>query len=293
MGDLLAIRSFDAAYGEVPIVRAVSFAVAPGEIVAVLGRNGMGKTTLLRGILGLAPVRNGGLEFGGVDMIGFAPEMIARAGIGYVPAGRGIFGSLSVRENLIMCARNSQSESAPADGRAYLQHLADHVGDVVTRWSGRIDLAPGAPSPTGSLASSPAPSDPASGFERNEGNWTLERVLALFPRLAERLAHGGQNLSGGEQQMLAIGRALMTNPRLLLIDEATEGLAPLVARDIWRTLSEICRTGVAAIIVDRDVRQLARIAGRAIVLFKGQIVFDGRPDMLLKDEDLVQRYIGL
>jgi branched-chain amino acid transport system ATP-binding protein len=279
MPDVLAVRNFSAAYDEVPVVRAVSFAVAPGEIVAVLGRNGMGKTTLLRGILGLAPVRHGRLEVAGLDMIGSTPEMIARAGIGYVPAGRGIFGSLTVCENLIMCARNPQSGPAPSDGFAHLQHLADHARDVARRWSHQFN--------------SSAPSEPAPRLEHNDEAWTLERVLTLFPRLAERIAHGGQNLSGGEQQMLAIGRALMTNPRLLLIDEATEGLAPLIARDIWRTLAEICRTGVAAIIVDRDVRQLAGIAGRAIVLFKGQIVFDGRPDVLLKDEGLVQRYIGL
>ena len=165
-----------------------------------------------------------------------APESIARFGVGYVPAGRGIFGSLSVRENLIMCAR--------------------------------------------------------PGVDGNSA-WTLDRVLSLFPRLAERLAHGGHHLSGGEQQMLAIGRALMTNPCLLLVDEATEGLAPLVARRIWATLEEICRSGVAAIIVDRDVRRLSRIAARALVLFKGDVVFDGTPAALLADDALVQRYIGL
>jgi branched-chain amino acid transport system ATP-binding protein len=234
MADVLAATNFSVAYSEVPVVRAVSLAIKPGEIVAVLGRNGMGKTTLLRGIIGLAPVRHGGLVIAGLDHAESPPEAVARSGIGYVPAGRGIFGSLSVRENLIMCARN--------------------------------DAEPG---------------------------WTLERVLSLFPRLAARIEYGGHSLSGGEQQMLAIGRALMTNPRLLLIDEATEGLAPLIARDIWRTLAEICQTGVAAIIVDRDVRQLAKIASRAIVLFKGEIVFDGAPDQLLRDQALVQRYIGL
>jgi branched-chain amino acid transport system ATP-binding protein len=168
--------------------------------------------------------------------------VIAHCGIGYVPAGRGIFGSLSVRENLVMCARNAENDARLA---------------------------------------------------RAGSCWTLDRVLSLFPRLAERIEHGGQNLSGGEQQMLAIGRALMTNPRLLLIDEATEGLAPLVARDIWRTLAEICRSGVAAMIVDRDVRQLANIARRAVVLFKGEIVFDGEPARLLADQALIQRYIGV
>jgi branched-chain amino acid transport system ATP-binding protein len=288
MSEVLTARSFSAAYGEVPIVRAVTFSVAPGEIVALLGRNGMGKTTLLRGVVGLAPVRDGCLELMGTDIIGSPPEMIARAGLGYVPAGRGIFGSLSVRENLVMCARNAGEggKSGTAVDFAAIRHFADSVRSVAACWFGldadRYTVA-------AACARSPSHTPPAA----RAGEWTLERVLSLFPRLAERFQHGGQNLSGGEQQMLAIGRALMTNPRLLLIDEATEGLAPLIARDIWTTLEAICRSGMAAIIVDRDVRRLAKIASRAIVLCKGQIVFDGRPDLLLKDEALVQRYIGL
>jgi branched-chain amino acid transport system ATP-binding protein len=243
---VLEARNFGVAYGELPVLRAVSFSVAPGEIVALLGRNGMGKTTLLRGIVGLVPVRRGDLLIAGQEMSKAAPETIARRGVGYVPAERGIFGSLSVHENLIMCARNGSPSADQVSAQAATRHL-----------------------------------------------WTLESVLQLFPRLAERIGHGGQRLSGGEQQMLAIGRALMTNPRLLIVDEATEGLAPLVARDIWRTLAQICSSGVSAIIVDRDVRRLAEIAGRAIVLFKGEIVFDGPPQTLLRDEALVQRYIGL
>jgi branched-chain amino acid transport system ATP-binding protein len=232
VGALLQLDRFSSAYGEVPVVREVSFGLAQGEIMALLGRNGMGKTTLLRGLMGLTPVRRGRATFAGVDVTSASTESISRAGIAYVPAGRDIFGTLSVRENLIMCARG-------------------------------------------------------------EGGWTLERVLALFPRLGERLHHGGRQLSGGEQQMLAIGRALMTNPRVVLIDEATEGLAPLVARDIWRTVSEICATGVSAIIVDRDLKRLARIVTRATVLFRGEIVFAGKPAELLADGELVRRYIGL
>jgi len=236
MSAVLEAKAFGVAYGPTPVVRSATFMVDAGEVVALLGRNGMGKTTLLRGIVGLAPVRRGRVTVGGRDAANAAPETIAHYGVGYVPAGRGIFGSLSVRENLVMCARPG------VDGRSA---------------------------------------------------WTLERVLSLFPRLAERIAHGGLHLSGGEQQMLAIGRALMTNPLLLLIDEATEGLAPLVARGIWATLEEICRSGVAAVIVDRDVRRLSRVAARALVLFKGDVVFDGTPASLLADEPLVQRYIGL
>ncbi|MGZ5836196.1 MAG: ABC transporter ATP-binding protein, partial [Xanthobacteraceae bacterium] len=190
---------------------------------------------LLRGLLGLVPVRRGSAMFAGTELTGLSTEAIARAGIGYVPAGREIFGSLTVRENLLMCARGANG----------------HDG------------------------------------------WTLERVLQLFPRLAERIGHGGRQLSGGEQQMLAIGRALMTNPRLLLIDEATEGLAPLVARDIWRTLAEICASGMSAIIVDRDLKRLARIVGNVAVLFRGEIVFAGTPGALLADDELVRKYIGL
>jgi len=287
MSEILTMRDFSAAYGEVPVVQSLSFTVGPGEIVAVLGRNGMGKTTLLRGILGLAPVRTGTLVFAGVDTIGFAPDMMARSGIGYVPAGRGIFGSLSVRENLVMSARQSAMDPACEENNSDLQHLVEQVRRTGARWFAKADAA-------GPVSLRPHfPRPPRSGSEAETGTWTLERVLSLFPRLAERMSHGGQNLSGGEQQMLAIGRALMTNPRLLLIDEATEGLAPLVARDIWRTLGEICRTGVAALIVDRDVRQLAGIASRAIVLFKGKIVVDGPPEALLRDENLMQRYIGL
>jgi branched-chain amino acid transport system ATP-binding protein len=231
---ILDARNFEAAYGEVPVVRPVTFSLAPGEIVALLGRNGMGKTTLLRGLVGLAPVRRGHLTLGGQTIVGVPTERIARAGIAYVPAGREIFGSLTVRENLLMCAR-------PVDG-----------------------------------------------------GWTIERVLALFPRLGERIGNGGKQLSGGEQQMLAIGRALMTNPRLLLIDEATEGLAPLVAREIWRTLGQIRRTsGIAAIIVDRDLKRLSRIADRAIVLFRGEIAFVGAPATLIADSVLVHKYVGL
>jgi branched-chain amino acid transport system ATP-binding protein len=236
MPALLSLDKFSAAYGEAAVVQDISLELRSGEIVALLGRNGMGKTTLLRGIMGLTPVRRGGLKLSGVDILTATPEVIARAGVGYVPADRGIFGSLSVRENLLMCAR-----------------------------------------------------PPASGSQE----WSLDRILTLFPRLAERLGHSGHHLSGGEQQMLAIGRALMTNPRLLLVDEATEGLAPLIARGIWKTLAEVCRSGVTAIIVDRDIYSLARIVSRVFVMFKGECAFEGVPDRLLGDRDLVRRYIGL
>ena len=236
MSALLKTERFCAAYGPAPVVRGISLALDGTEVVALMGRNGMGKTTFLRGLMGLTPVREGKLTLADREISALSPEAIARAGIGYVPAGREIFASLSVRENLIMCAREA------ADGSSA---------------------------------------------------WDLARVLKLFPRLAERLNNGGRQLSGGEQQMLAIGRALMTNPRLLLIDEATEGLAPLVARNIWATLTEICKTGVAAIIVDRNLKNLAEIATRAVVLFRGEVAFDGDPASLLADTALLEKYIGL
>jgi branched-chain amino acid transport system ATP-binding protein len=232
---LLKTERFSAAYGPAPVVRGISLVLDGAEVVALMGRNGMGKTTFLRGLMGLTPMRDGKVTLADRDISTLSPEAIARAGIGYVPAGREIFASLSVRENLVMCARQGG----------------------------------------------------------NSGGWDLARVLKLFPRLAERLDNGGRQLSGGEQQMLAIGRALMTNPRLLLIDEATEGLAPLVARNIWATLTEICKTGVAAIIVDRNLKHLAEIATRAVVLFRGEVAFDGDPVSLLADTALVEKYIGL
>jgi branched-chain amino acid transport system ATP-binding protein len=231
---LLTLDRFTAAYGNVPVVREVSLSLAQGEILALTGRNGMGKTTLLRGIMGLTPLREGGAALAGRELSALATEDISHAGIAYVPAGREIFGSLSVRENLVMCAR----EGAGA-------------------------------------------------------GWTFERVMALFPRLGERINHGGKQLSGGEQQMLAIGRALMTNPRVLLIDEATEGLAPLVAREIWSTLAEIGASGMSAIIVDRDLKRLSRIVSRVAVMFRGEIVFAGTPGDLLADDALIRKYIGL
>jgi len=233
---MLSLSSARVEIGARTLLKETSLLIRQGEKVALVGANGMGKTTLLRGLMGLTPVRGGRVSLADREISTLTPEAIARAGIGYVPAGREIFASLSVRENLVMCARQ------------------------------------------------------AAGGSRA---WDLPRVLELFPRLAERLDNGGRQLSGGEQQMLAIGRALMTNPRLLLIDEATEGLAPLVARNIWATLTQICATGVAAIIVDRNLKHLAAIATRAIVLLRGEIAFDGDPASLLADTALVEKYIGL
>jgi branched-chain amino acid transport system ATP-binding protein len=223
-------------YGSSHVLHGVDFGVRAGETVALMGRNGMGKTTLLRSVLGLLPPREGRVQVHGKDMTGAAPHRIARAGLAYVPEGRGIFPDLSVHENLVMSAR------AGRDGRR---------------------------------------------------DWTFERVLATFPRLAQRLQHGGQQLSGGEQQMLTIGRALMTNPDVLILDEATEGLAPLVAREIWEILRQLRESGMAAVIVDKSFAAVCAIADRAVVLVKGRVVFEGAPAQLQRDPDTLQRHLGI
>jgi branched-chain amino acid transport system ATP-binding protein len=210
--------------------------VRRGETIGLMGRNGMGKTTLIRSILGLLPPRSGEVWVHGRNMTGTAPHVIARAGIAYVPEGRGVFPNLSVRENLVMAAR---------------------------------------PGPDG----------------RRE--WTYERVLATFPKLAERLDHGGQQLSGGEQQILTVGRALMTNPDVLILDEATEGLAPLIAREIWAILRQIRDTGIAAIVVDKNFSAVSAVADRIMVLVKGSVAFSGSAGALQGDPDLLQRHLGI
>ena len=236
MSSLLDVRKLEAFYGAGQVLHGVALSVARGEQVALLGRNGMGKTTLLRSLMGLVADRRGQINLNGRDIMRAAPETIARAGVALVPEGRGVFGSLSVVENLVMAARPG------IDGR-------------------RV--------------------------------WTLEKIYELFPRLHARRTNGGQQLSGGEQQMLTIGRALMTNPDLLLIDEATEGLAPLVAKDIWRTLGIIRSEGVATIVVDKDFRSLSRIADRMVMLSKGTVVFDGTPAELAQKQDLLEQHLGV
>ncbi|MEW6639228.1 MAG: ABC transporter ATP-binding protein [Pseudomonadota bacterium] len=236
MTALLTIERLEAFYGASQILHGIDLSVARGEQVALIGRNGMGKTTLLRSLMGLVAGCRGRIAVAGRDIRGLAPERIARAGVALVPEGRGVFGSLSVVENLVMAARPA------VDGRRH---------------------------------------------------WTLPRIFALFPRLAERRDHGGHQLSGGEQQMLTIGRALMTNPDLVLIDEATEGLAPLVAREIWRTLGVIRDEGVATVVVDKDFRSLARIVDRTVVLAKGRVVFDGTPAELAAQPGLLEHHLGV
>ena len=214
---LLDARGVHAWYGSSHVLHGVDLRVDAGETVGLLGRNGMGKTTLIRTLLGHVRQHEGRVAVAGDDVSRAAPHAIARRGIGYVPEGRGVFPTLTVRENLVMAAR------------------------------------PGA----GGAA------------------WTLDRVLSLFPRLRDRLAHPGAALSGGEQQMLSIGRALMTNPRLVILDEATEGLAPLVVQEVWRVIADIRAAGIAALIVDRDYRRVAERSDRLVVMQKGRVALAG------------------
>ena len=223
-------------YGVSHILHGVDFAVRRGETIGLMGRNGMGKTTLIKTLLGLVRPREGQVRVRGEDMTQAATHAIARRGIAYVPEGRGIFPNLSVRENLVMAAR------AGVDGRR---------------------------------------------------DWDFDRVIHTFPRLGERLTNGGAQLSGGEQQMLTIGRALMTNPDLLILDEATEGLAPLIAREIWNIIKAIRASGIATVIVDKNYAAVMALADRGVVLVKGRVVFDGKSRELADNPELMHRFLGV
>ncbi|HEX7381068.1 MAG TPA: ABC transporter ATP-binding protein [Nevskiaceae bacterium] len=233
---LLRVEGLHAWYGDSHILHGVDLEIPSGTAIGLLGRNGMGKTTLIRSVMGYLRKVTGRVQWLARDVAGRVPERMARLGIGYVPEGRGIFPNLSVRENLVMAAR------------------AGVQGDR---------------------------------------SWTLERVVATFPRLAERMRHGGAQLSGGEQQMLAIGRALMTNPQLLILDEATEGLAPLIVREIWRVITEIRHTGIATLIVDRNFRAVLAHTDQAVVLEKGRVVLAGVSGELLRDASSLTRVLGV
>ncbi len=218
------------------ILHGIDFSVRRGECIGLMGRNGMGKTTLLKSVLGLVRPRQGTVKVRGEDMTQAATHAIARRGIAYVPEGRGIFPNLSVRENLVMAARPG------VDGRR---------------------------------------------------EWDFGRVMATFPRLGERIHHGGAQLSGGEQQMLTIGRALMTNPDLLILDEATEGLAPLIAKEIWNIIKTIRESGIATVIVDKNYGAVMALADRSVVLVKGRVVFAGSSNELSDQPELMHRFLGV
>jgi branched-chain amino acid transport system ATP-binding protein len=231
MNAILEARGLSAGYGQSRILQGINLALHPGEAIGLMGRNGMGKTTLIRALIGLLPALEGCVLLDGVDSAFLSVFERARRGIAVVPENRGIFASLSVRENLRLAAR--------------------------------------------------------------PGIWTEGRVLGLFPRLGQRIGNRGNQLSGGEQQMLAIGRALMTNPRVLILDEATEGLAPLMRDEIWRVIGVVREAGVASIIVDKTVDAVLSVADRVVVLVKGAVVHDGTPASLRADPDLMARSLGV
>ncbi len=233
---MLRVENLAAAYGSSRVLFDVTFNVGEGKVTTLLGRNGMGKTTTIRTIMGLVPARGGRVVFDGVDVTGKTPETIARLGVGLVPEGRQIFPTLTVRENLVATA-------------------ADRFG---------------------------------------RGNpWTLERVYSLFPRLGERHAQWARTLSGGEQQMLAIGRALMTNPRLLILDEATEGLAPVIRAEIWSVLGALKTQNLSILVVDKNIDVLRRMANSHNVIEKGHIVWTGDGAALDRDREKVNGWVGL
>jgi len=235
---ILDARDVHAWYGSSHVLHGVSLQIARGETVGLLGRNGMGKSTLIRTLLGHVTQRDGHILLFGQDMSRARPHEVARRGVAYVPEGRGVFPNLTVKENLVMAAR------------------------------------------------------PASTSTRSGRGWSFARVMETFPRLQERIGNLGSQLSGGEQQMLSIGRALMTQPELIILDEATEGLAPLIVADIWRVIGEIRNDGIATLIVDRDFRKVLAHSDRAVVLQKGQVVMTG-PSEGLRDNAEMASYLGV
>jgi branched-chain amino acid transport system ATP-binding protein len=228
---VLAVRDLETAYGRSQVLFGVNLEVGASEVVSLLGRNGMGKTTTVRSIMGIARAKAGTITFDGKPISGLPSFRIAQAGLGLVPEGRQVFPNLTVRENLVATAR--------------------------------------------------------------KGPWTLERVLNLFRNLRERQGHYGNQLSGGEQQMLAIGRALMTNPRLLILDEATEGLAPLIRIEIYRSIERLKNDGLSILVIDKDVKALTQVANRHYVLEKGRVVWSGSSAELAADKNVQQRYLGV
>ena len=229
---MLSVEHLQAAYGPAQVLFDITFRIGAGEVVALLGRNGMGKTTTIRTIMGLLPACGGSAFFEGLSLLGLPPYRIAQAGLGLVPEGRQIFPTLTVEENLIATA--------------------------------------------------------ASRFALR---WTLDRVYDLFPQLVQRRSHMGNQLSGGEQQMLAIGRALMTNPKLLILDEATEGLAPLLRHQIWTSLRRLKEEGQAVLIVDKHLDAIVKLADRHAIIEKGQVVWTGTSETLTADPNIAQRYL--
>jgi branched-chain amino acid transport system ATP-binding protein len=228
---MLEVRDLQTAYGRSQVLFGVSLEIASSQVVSLLGRNGMGKTTTVRSIMGITPPREGAISFEGKALRGLPSYRIAKLGLGLVPEGRQVFPNLTVRENLVATAR--------------------------------------------------------------KGHWTLERVFKLFPHLEARKGNYGNQLSGGEQQMLAIARALMTNPRLLILDEAAEGLAPLIRAEIYRSIEQLKREGLSILVIDKDFKALTKVADRNYVLEKGRVVWSGTSAELAADANVQHRYLGV
>jgi branched-chain amino acid transport system ATP-binding protein len=235
-GGKLELEGVETSYGSSQVLFGVSLSVQPGECVTLIGRNGMGKTTTVKSIMGLLAPHAGSVRMDGLSLVGQASWRAARAGLGLVPEGRQVFPNLSVRENLVATAGNRHQRAQP---------------------------------------------------------WTLDTVYAMFPRLKERERNLGANLSGGEQQMLAIGRALMTNPLLLILDEATEGLAPLIRNEIWASLTRLRNTGLSMIVIDKHIGPLLNLADRHYILEKGRVVWQGKSDALRAQPEVLHRYLGV
>ena len=233
---LLTVDKIETCYGRSQVLFGVSLAIAPGEMVTLMGRNGMGKTTTVRSIMGLTPAMAGSIRFAGEDIHDSPSYRIGKLGIGLVPEGRQIFPNLTARENLVATAANRSGARDP---------------------------------------------------------WTFDKICALFPRLADRVASMGHQLSGGEQQMLAIGRALMTNPRLLILDEATEGLAPLMRAEIWQCLTRLKSEGQSILLIDKNVETLTRIADRHYLIERGRVVWSGTSAALAAAPAVQHRYLGV
>ena len=232
---MLKMRAVETGYGDAQALFGVDLTIDEGEVVTLLGRNGMGKTTTIRALMGLLPVWKGSVEFNGKDLTKAEPFLRAQAGIGLVPEGRQVFPTLTVEENLIATA-------------------ADRFGAK---------------------------------------RWHLDRIWQVFPRLLQRRTNRGNELSGGEQQMLAIGRALMTNPKLLILDEATEGLAPLIRADIWACIAALKAEGEAILVIDKTIQALTSLADRHVVIEKGRVVWTGTNDEFLADHSITDRYLHL
>jgi len=233
---MLKVSGLETYYGTSQALFGMSFDVSSGELVTLMGRNGMGKTTTINSIIGIVPPSSGSIEFDGLEVSKLPSFKTANMGIGLVPEGRQIFPNLSVRENLVATASNHQKLDNP---------------------------------------------------------WTIEKVYAMFPELEIRATSMGNLLSGGEQQMLAIGRALMTNPRLLVLDEATEGLAPLIREKIWAALADIRKSGLSILVVDKNLKDLLKLADRHFIVEKGQVVWTGTSAQLSQAEDIQRRYLGV